>query len=87
MKLQCKGQSPRFDGAIVFPELGYVAVSAGEVIEVTEAQGKVLLKKYEQCLSIVEESETLVEKPKKKRFDNAANKELPEENLFSKDFT
>jgi hypothetical protein len=87
MKLLCKGQFPRFENAVIFPELGYKSVGAGEVIEVTDAQAKVLLKKYPQCLSLVEEVEAPAEKPKKKRFENSANKELPEDNLFTKDFT
>jgi hypothetical protein len=87
MKVFCKGQFPQFANPVIFPELGYKSVEAGETFDVTDAQGKILLKKYSQCLSIVEESDIPAEKPKKKRFENTANKELPEENLFTKDFT
>lgn len=91
MRLVCKGQYPSFKNPVIIPELGYKKLQAGEIVEVSEAVAKNLIKKYSVCLVEYVEVEPVAvepvaEKPKKKKEIVNNDKTLPEESLFTKDF-
>ena len=80
---------------VVIPELEKV-MSNGEILEVSDEIGNELISRLSPVVVEVleEKAEVKAEEPveeaktskKKRGFENAANKELPEEGMFSKEF-
>lgn len=85
MKLLCKGQYPRGVGSIIFPELKFRDVQAGEIIEVDATMCGILLKKYPHVLSEVKDEPIGDIFSEEKKITNKKDKRLPA-NPSEKDF-
>lgn len=60
MKLLCKGQKPPANGDLVVSELGFRLVKKGEMVEVDQTMGDILLKKYPRNFALSPEIDTKI---------------------------
>jgi hypothetical protein len=84
IKLECKGQIPPANGDLVIVELGHKLVKKGEVIEVDDTKGEILLTKYPRNFKVyVAPEPELTKEPEQKNIEDYSDKQMKEYNRKS----